>query len=74
MHGAHPLQGRLLPGRELVLGLGSEVRNRGGEFVALTEAEQAGEAPEELRIRGYRRGGDGRWGEVGGGWGWVGRG
>ncbi|CAJ1330421.1 unnamed protein product, partial [Effrenium voratum] len=31
-----------------------EVRNRGGEFVALTEAEQAGEAPEELRIRGYR--------------------
>lgn len=32
-----------------------EVRNRGHELVALTEAEQAGDASEELRIRGYRR-------------------
>eukprot|EP00439_Symbiodinium_sp_Y106_P056706 s793_g7.t5 len=30
------------------------VRNRGREFVALSDAEQDGEAPEELRIRGYR--------------------
>jgi len=30
------------------------VRNRGHEFVALTEDEQAGAASEELRIRGYR--------------------
>ncbi|CAE7248513.1 USP [Symbiodinium pilosum] len=30
------------------------IRNRGREFVALSDAEQDGEAPEELRIRGYR--------------------
>ena len=30
------------------------VRNRGHEFVALSDEEQAGAAPEVLRIRGYR--------------------
>ena len=31
-----------------------KVQNKGQEFVALTDAEQAGEATEDLRIRGYR--------------------
>ncbi|CAE8624158.1 unnamed protein product [Polarella glacialis] len=33
---------------------GLRVQNKGHEFVALSEAEQSGEAPESLRIRGYR--------------------
>ncbi|CAK0865993.1 unnamed protein product [Prorocentrum cordatum] len=42
------------PGVQLHIRCASTVRNAGCEFVALTDEEQRGEAPEELRIRGYR--------------------